>query len=559
VISHLSSRISPQLASWLAIGLCSSVIVLGVLAFRAVREWEHTATLLAERHAQESADMLALALTRDMRGAQEAVLSSQDWSESMQDGAYDLSTIVASAFARFPYPEVFFSWEGGGTAEAVQFFGRPDRLPPWVEARSRGRTLPVILGTAPSVTERLLARVAEDTGQRRRFSIFDLQIGGDRYQVVARLQYRDAFREEPQLAFGFLVNLNWTREHYFPAVAEQVSRIVRADSTIAFSMYEEHDDQDTPAAANTPTGRRVVPIVFFDPLLVAVDPPSDLTLEQWTLQAVLADDAAVVSARVGARRTLLVMALGGLGFAVGLVLTVSSTRSFARLAQLRSDFVATVTHELKTPISTIRAAGDTLASGRVVDGDTSRRYAQLMVDESKHLTRLLDNLLSYARIADTTEAYVFGEVEVESLVDHTIRHARSRLDSASFTVQIELPPDLPPVRADWTSICLALDNLVDNSIRYSKASRSLRISAEHVGHTVRIEVADRGIGIPANELPHATRRFFRGRATPAGGSGLGLAIVERIVGDHGGKLSIASTVGEGTTTAITLPVIERHA
>jgi signal transduction histidine kinase len=114
------------------------------------------------------------------------------------------------------------------------------------------------------------------------------------------------------------------------------------------------------------------------------------------------------------------------------------------------------------------------------------------------------------------------------------------------------------VRADWTSICLALDNLVDNSIRYSKASRSLAIAARRVGSTVQIDVADRGVGIPPDELPHATRRFFRGRATAAGGSGLGLAIVERIVGDHGGKLSISSTVGEGTTTTITLPVSERH-
>jgi signal transduction histidine kinase len=520
------------------------------------------ATLLAERHAQESADMLALALTRDMRGAQEAVLSSQDWSESMQDGAYDLSTTVASAFARFPYPEVFFSWDGVGTEGSVHFFGRPDRLPLWMVALSRGRALPVVSGTAPTVTDRLLARVAVDIAQRRRFSVFDLPIGGqgDRYQVVARLQYRDAFREEPQLVFGFLVNLNWTRQHYFPAVAEQVSRIVRTDSSIAFSMYEDRGEtlDEPPAASEVPTGRRVVPIAFFDPLLVAVDPPSDLAVDQWTLRAVLTDDATVVSARVGARRTLLVMALGGLGFALGLALTVSSTRSHARLAQLRADFVATVTHELKTPISTIRAAGDTLASGRVIDGDTSRRYAQLMVDESKHLTRLLDNLLAYARIADTTEAYVFGDVEVESLVDHSIRNAQSRLDGANFAVKIELPSDLPPVRADWTSICLALDNLVDNSIRYSKASRSLAIAARRVGSTVQIDVADRGVGIPPDELPHATRRFFRGRATAAGGSGLGLAIVERIVGDHGGKLSISSTVGEGTTTTITLPVSERH-
>lgn len=561
-MSALSSRVSPRLASWLAVGVCASVVVLGVFAYRGVREWERTATLLAERHAQESADMLALALTRDMRGAQESVLSSQDWSDSMPDGSYDLSSLVASTFARFPYPEVFFAWPGDGSETSPQFFARPDRLPSWVDMRSSGRALPVVLGTAPHVVRPLLKRVAADVTQRRRYSVFSLRIGDEPYQVVARLQYGDPFREKLRLVFGFMVNLNWAREHYFPEVAKQVARIARTDSSLVFSMYSQHEGSPQAATQTSPSdfpiGRRVVPNAFFDPLLIAVDPPPDLLLEQWTLQALLSDDATLLSARVGARRTLIVVALGGLGLALGLVLTVSSTRSHAKLAELRSDFVSTVTHELKTPIATIRAAGDTMASGRLTDLDTSRRYAQLMVDESKHLTRLLDNLLAYARIADTTEAYSFVSVEVDAIADHALRGSKSRLESAGFDVHVDIPADLPHVHADWTAICLALDNLVDNAIRYSKNIRSLRITARRDGDVVKIQVADQGVGIPPTELKHVTRRFFRGRATASGGSGLGLAIVERIVTDHGGSLSISSSVGTGTTAEITLPVSKRE-
>lgn len=555
-MARLSSRVSPRLASWLAVGVFAFVVTLGVFAYRGVREWERTATLLAERHAQESADMLALALTRDMRGAQESVLSSQDWSNAMPDGSYDLSGVVASTFARFPYPEVFFAWSGVGSEASAQFFARPDRLPSWVDMHSSGRALPVVLGTAPLVAHPLFERIAADVAQRRRYSVFSTKIGDDPYQVVARLQYGDPFREELRLVFGFMVNLNWAREHYFPEVAKQVARIARADSSLVFSMYPQHEGspQEQTPSSDVPSAQRVVPNTFFDPLLIAVDPPPDLVLEHWTLQALLSDDATLLSARVGARRTLIVVALGGLGFALGLVLTVASTRSHAKLAELRADFVSTVTHELKTPIATIRIAGDTLASGRFTDGETSRRYAQLMVDESKHLTRLLDNLLAYARIADTTEAYSFGSVEVEAIVEQSLRGSKSRLESGAFDVRVDIPADLPHVRADWTAICLALDNLVDNAIRYSKQARSLSVGARRDGDVVKIQVVDQGVGIPANELGHVTRRFFRGRATPSGGSGLGLAIVERIVTDHGGSLSISSNVGVGTTVEMALPI-----
>lgn len=554
MISNLSSRVSSRLALWLAVGVCASVIALGAFTYQGVLEWERTARLLAERHAQESADMLAVALTRDMRGAQESVLS-QDWSDSMHDGSYDLSGLVASTFARFPYPELFFVRSGTGPKASVQFLGRAERLPPWFTRLAGNRPAPVALGTSPMVERLLLNRIARDITERHRYSIFDIQIENQPYQVVARLQYRDPYREESGLTFGFMVNLNWTREHYVPQVASQVARIAGADSNLVFAVSPSSQQEpvdDMPR--ETLSGRRVVPMAFFDPFLIAADPPSDLVVEQWTLRAHLSHDETLLAARKGARRTMTVAVFGGLGLALGLLLTVSSTRSLARLAQLRSDFVATVTHELKSPIATIRAAADTLASGRLTDPDASRRYARLMVDESKHMTRLLDNLLAYARIADTTEAYTFASVRVDAIVDQSLRAAKSRLDSAGFEVDVDIPADLPPIRADWTSICLAVDNLVDNAIRYAKDQRSITIVARRNENTVKVQIIDRGIGIPADELHQVTVRFFRGRASASGGSGLGLAIVERIVTDHGGSLSISSSVGVGTTVEMTLPI-----
>jgi hypothetical protein len=469
MIARLAAVDNRRLVGWLAFSVCASVVLLGVFAYRAVREWQRTATLLAERHAQEGADLLVLALTRDMRGAQASVLSSQDWSDSMPDAGYDLTDLVASTFARFPYTEIFFAWRGLAPEISGQFYARSDRLPSWFTAASEGEAFPVVIGTAPHVARQLAERVGIDVGQRRRFSIFDLTAGEQRYQVVARLQYRDAFREDLSRVSGFMVNLTWARAYYFPEVARQVARIISADPNLEFSMYPEHGAAPPVPAARqgAVVGRRTMPLLFFDPILVGTDTPPDLDVENWTLEARLADDATLTSARVGAQRTLTVVAIGSAVFAAGLALTLYATRSHAKLAKLRADFVATVTHELKTPIATIRAAAETLRSGRVTDSESAQRYSQLMVDESKQLTRLLDNLLAYARIADTADVYSFQPVAVRALIDQSLRTCKSRLDAAGFEVQVDVPDDLPPVRADWTAraSCSTTSSTTPSAIR----------------------------------------------------------------------------------------------
>jgi signal transduction histidine kinase len=223
---------------------------------------------------------------------------------------------------------------------------------------------------------------------------------------------------------------------------------------------------------------------------------------------------------------------------------------------MRSDFVSTVTHELKAPLATIRAIGDSVATGRVTDTETLKDYAQLVVQESKRLARLFDNLLAYSRITDVTEAYHFEPLELNELVEEALRGFRSQLAGNAFDVEVDVPHHLPLVRADRTAMGLLLDNVIDNAVRYSGPSHWLRFYAEQGDGNVRIAVSDRGIGIPPHELHHVVRKFFRGRRAGSGGSGLGLAIANRIITDHGGSLTIDSAVGAGTTVSLTLPIAE---
>src|SRR5262245_40967522 len=176
---------------WLAVGVCSSVLVLIGFGYLATREWKRSSALVVERRENQAADLLLTALTRDMQAVQRSVLSSAEWDVSTLDSPYDLANIVASAFARYPYPEAFFADRGALKVARTMFFTRSNRPPPWAPADSGSSRFPVSVQTGAPIAQQIVNRIASDAATGRRFSIFDIDADGTRYQVVARLIYRD--------------------------------------------------------------------------------------------------------------------------------------------------------------------------------------------------------------------------------------------------------------------------------------------------------------------------------------------------------------------------------
>ena len=240
----------------------------------------------------------------------------------------------------------------------------------------------------------------------------------------------------------------------------------------------------------------------------------------------------------------------------GIILSLRAARAGLRLSELRSDFVASVTHEFKTPIATIRAAGETLAAGRL-DGAAARQdYARYIVQEARRLTRLVDNLLAFSRLTESVEVkHPIEPVALADVVTDTLERFSVQLAGGEFQVDVSVPGTLPLVAGDPSAIALLLDNLVDNAIRHSRKEHLLAIRARADARTVFLEIADGGGGIPEDEIRHVTKRFFRGRHAGHGGTGLGLAIATRIVSDHGGTLEVTSEAGIGTTVRVSLPTV----
>jgi two-component system, OmpR family, phosphate regulon sensor histidine kinase PhoR len=336
----------------------------------------------------------------------------------------------------------------------------------------------------------------------------------------------------------------------------QVARIEGNDNAIEFSVI---DDRSRPVVGSgdhdQASARRLsFPMAFFDPLIVAVNPPPDLHVKSWSAVANPIHDPTLAAAESGARRTLAVGAVMALALTIGLWLSLEAGRASETLADMRADFVSAVTHELKTPIANMRAIHETLASGRVT-ADTSREYAEMGIREATRLTRLVDNLLAYARITDVAHAYAFEPVAIEAIVDRSVKEFAPNLAHGGFDVHVDMPDGLPMVNADPTALNLMLNNLIDNAIRYSKERHHLTITGRAQPGSVTLEVTDQGVGIPAEDIDRVTRKFWRGQESHTGGSGLGLAIVDRIVADHGGTLDIRSTVGVGTSVIVTLPTV----
>ncbi|PWU25563.1 MAG: hypothetical protein C5B48_00670 [Candidatus Rokuibacteriota bacterium] len=319
----------------------------------------------------------------------------------------------------------------------------------------------------------------------------------------------------------------------------------------------DEDGRNLVAIGGTPvTGSlksRQLPLLFVDPLLSPPESPKTSDRSHFTIEVGIKADPGRQAAFLSARRMALVTSGAVLALGVGFLMTARAIRVQARLAELRSDFVSTVTHNLKAPITSIRILGETLAR-RTDHADSGvRKYGMMLVQETWQLARLVDNLLAYSRVTDLTEIYSFEPVALDQLVEKALGSFRPRLVADKFDVNVEIPDDLPGIRADSTALGLMLINLIDNAIRYSGEQKWLRITASRQGEDISIVISDHGDGIPADEMRHVQRKFYRGRRARSDGSGLGLALAERVIRDHGGSLTLQSSVGQGTTVVILLP------
>jgi two-component system phosphate regulon sensor histidine kinase PhoR len=241
----------------------------------------------------------------------------------------------------------------------------------------------------------------------------------------------------------------------------------------------------------------------------------------------------------------------------GAVLVVQDVTELRRLERLRQDFVANVSHELKTPLSVIKACVEALIDGAVEDPEARRPFLDQVADQSERLHALILDLLSLARIESGEALLDFQPVLLDEVVHDCLDRHRPRVEAKQLQLEAVPPPSEGlAVLADDEALGQILDNLVDNAVKYTPPGGRVRVRWFPSGEQVALEVEDTGPGIAARDLPRIFERFFRvdrARSRQLGGTGLGLAIVKHLAQAMHGSVRAASTLGEGTTFTVCLP------
>ncbi|WIM10831.1 ATP-binding protein [Enhydrobacter sp.] len=403
-------------------------------------------------------------------------------------------------------------------------------------------------------------------GSLARFARFVSELSGEHEPVMPRLRFAPA-TEELAAAAATLAS-GWRRQRASidnlaasaqaivdglpdPLIAvDRQRRVVRTNRAALALLGQIAADRDLSAVLRHPA------------LLSAVD--SLLTAADGNVAG--ADQAMVELALPGppeldmiahARRLPRPAADGSLALIV-----LHDTTALRRAERMRADFVANASHELKTPIAGLLGFIETLRGPARDDVQARERFLGIMAEQADRMRRLVDDLLTLSRIEQHEHSRPDAPVDLGRVLAGVQDLLQLKAASRQVAVELSVDPALPRAVGDHDELTIVFQNLIDNAIKYTRPSTTVRVAARPAGEDrVSVAVSDEGEGIPPAHLPRLTERFYRvdnARSRQLGGTGLGLAIVKHVMNRHRGRLDIQSTPGRGSTFTVTLPAATRN-
>jgi signal transduction histidine kinase len=251
------------------------------------------------------------------------------------------------------------------------------------------------------------------------------------------------------------------------------------------------------------------------------------------------------------------MAILALVMTAGVFFVAGAAAREVRLAELKSNFVASVSHDLKTPLALIQLFAETLELGRVRTPERAAEYYRIINGEAKKLTRLIENILDFSRMEAGLRPYRTAPVDLGEVTREVVDRLQSQFEQGRFSVTTRVDPGLPAVLVDTGAVQQAIENVLANAMKYSREHRDIDVHVARAGQHVTVAITDHGIGIPRHLQRRIFRKFYRVDSGLGGGpqgTGLGLAIVDHTMRGHGGSIGLTSEPGQGSTFTLAFPI-----
>ena len=370
-------------------------------------------------------------------------------------------------------------------------------------------------------------------------------------QNELKLMFWHRLANNPNLIFGTQVNLNQLRQEFFPLYQpdDQLRREI---------VVEVLNDKANPVADLSSPANTHVELDMKHPFVAT---EIGEALPHWEVAAYLVNPnqlqnaARTVTLTLGLLILLLIVAIG-----VGSWVIVHCLNKELRLARQKTDFVSNVSHELKTPLTSIRMFSELLAEGRATEKDKQRSYLNIIAAEAARLTRLIDNVLDFSRMERGEKKYNFQPCDATEVARNAAETFRPHLESSGFKFDSSLPDKPIPMQGDRDALSQIIVNLLSNAEKYSNGRKEISLQVEHketpVPHA-EIKVLDRGSGVPQGSEEKIFEKFYRAHDSLSSGiqgSGLGLTIARQIARAHGGNIVYEPREGGGSCFNLWLPI-----